>query len=79
MNRFDVVVVVFWSVDVFLWWVDEWMHVDGCAVYVEIENGEDFELFHEWFDMCLRWFVADESDDFFMCSVEWLHVCFVCL
>jgi len=74
---FDVVVVVLWSIDVFWWWMDEWMHVDGCSVGVEVEDVEDFELFHEWFCMSLWWSVADESDDFLVCSVEWLDVCLV--
>lgn len=62
-------VVVFWSVDIFFGWVYVWMYVDGCAVDAEIEDVEDFELFHEWFGMCLWWFVADESDNFLVCSV----------
>ena len=53
------------------------MHVDGCAVDIKVEDIEDFELFHEWFCMSLWWSVADESDDFLVCSVEWLHVCLV--
>ena len=35
---FDVLVVVLWPVALFWWWVDEWMHVDGCAVDVEVED-----------------------------------------
>jgi len=50
--------------------VDEWVHVDGCSVRIEIEDVEDVELFHEWFGMCLGRFVADESDDFLVGSME---------
>ena len=74
---FDVVMVVFWSVDGFFGWMYVGMHVDGCAVDIKVEDIEDFELFHEWFCMSLWWSVADESDDFLVCSVEWLHVCLV--
>ena len=63
-------VVMFWSVDFFVGWVDEWVHVDGCSVRIEIEDVEDVELFHEWFGMCLGRFVADESDDFLVGSME---------
>ena len=44
---------------------------------VEVEDVEDVELFHEWFGVCLWWFVAYESNDFIVCSVEWLYVCLV--
>ena len=74
---FDVVMVMLWSIYVFLWWMNEWMHVDGCSVGVEVEDVEDFELLYEWFGVCLWGFVANESDDFLVCLVEWLHVCFV--
>ena len=66
---FDVVMVMLWSIDVFFLWVNERMHVDGCAVDVEVEDVEDVELFHEWFGVCLWWSVADESNDFLVCSV----------
>ena len=57
--------------------MNEWLHVDGCSVGVEIEDVEDFELLHEWFGVCLWGFVVNESYDFLVCSVEWLHVCLV--
>ena len=75
--RFDVVVVVLWSADGFFGRVYVRVHVDGCAVDIEVEDVEDFELLHEWFCMCLWWSVADEPDDFLVCSVEWLDVCLV--
>ena len=74
---FDVLVVVLWPVALFWWWVDEWMHVDGCAVDVEVENVECLQLAVERFGGCLRWSVANEADDFFVGSVEWLEVCCV--
>ena len=36
----DVCVVVGWSIELFCWWVDEWMHVNGCAVDIEVEDVE---------------------------------------
>ena len=71
---FDVVMVVLWSIDVFFLRMDEWMHVDGSTVDVEVEDVEDVELFHEWFGVCLWWSAADESNDFLVCSVKRLHV-----
>ncbi len=49
---------VVWSVGSAFWWVDEWMHVDGSAESVEVEDVENFEFFEKWFGMCLGWFVA---------------------
>jgi hypothetical protein len=69
MDWFDILMVVFWSVYVFFGWVYVWVHVDGCVVYVEVEYVEDIELFVKWFCVGLWWFVAYESDDFFLCSV----------
>jgi hypothetical protein len=40
-----------WSVDVLFLWVNEWMHIDGCAIDVKVENVEYVEFFHEWFGM----------------------------
>ena len=53
------------------------MHVDGCAVAVEVEDVEYLQLVVEWFGGCLGWSVADEADDFFVGSVERLKVCCV--
>lgn len=68
---------VLWSVDVVLWWVDEWMHVNGSAEGVQVEDVEDFEFSEEWLGVCLRWFVAKNADDFFVHAVERLEKFFV--
>ena len=41
---FNVLVVVLWSVEFFTW-VNKWVHVNGCAINIEIEDVEKVELF----------------------------------
>ena len=53
-----VVVIVFWSVQLFLG-VDEWVHF--------YTHSEDAEFFHDGFGVCSGWYVLDESDDFLLC------------
>ena len=53
------------------------MHVDCCAVDIEVEDVEYLQLLIEWFGGGLRWFVADEAEDFFVSSMERLEVCCV--
>jgi hypothetical protein len=35
---FDILVVVGWSVELFCWWINERVHVNGGAVDIEIED-----------------------------------------
>ena len=59
-----------------LCWVYEGVHFYAYSQYVEVCEVEDFEFFHDGFGVCVRWLVFDNSQDFFLCSNEWLHVRF---
>ena len=73
----EVCVYVFWSFVVDVWFrVDMWVHLGACAEDVEVGEVEDFVSDHEWICVCSWALIRDESDDFLLCSDEWLDVCF---
>ena len=53
------------------------VHFHTYSHDIKVCNVEDAQFSHDWFCMCSWWKVFDESNDFLLCSYEWLHVCLI--
>ena len=52
-------------------WIDKWVHFCACSQCVKMLQAQKLELLHQWSGMCSGWLPAKNSDDLFVCTLEW--------